>query len=104
MPGLALPLLAIVAVVAVWWVTRARALFRISVKRGRVATARGRIPSGLLSDIAELVSRPAVKRATIVAVIGEHGATIRSSGIDEGRAQRLRNIFALYPVSRLRRR
>jgi len=97
-----LPLVAVAAVVALWWFSRTRELFRISVKRGRALLVRGRIPPGLFNDIAELVRRPAVRRATIVAVAGEHGASIRASGLDEGRAQRLRNTFALYPLARLR--
>jgi hypothetical protein len=48
------------------------------------------------------VSKPVVRRATIRAVKQEQGARIVASGLDEGREQRLRNIFRLYPISNLR--
>jgi hypothetical protein len=50
-----------------------------------------------------VVSKPVVRRATIRAEKQEHGARLSVSGdIDEGREQRLRNIFRLYPLSNLR--
>jgi hypothetical protein len=99
---LPLPLIAVALVLGLWWLTRARELFRLSVRGGRVLVVGGRIPPGLLSDIEDMVRRPPVGRATIVARAEEHGARIFASGLDEGREQRLRNIFALYPASRLR--
>jgi hypothetical protein len=55
-----------------------------------------------LSDIRDVVNKPVVARATIRGVKQEHGARLAISGIDEGREQRLRNIFRLYPISNLR--
>lgn len=73
------------------------------MRNGRVLVVRGRIPSGFLREIAEMMRRPPVTRATIRAVSGEHGAQLVFGGaIDEGRQQRLRNTFALYPTSQLR--
>ena len=58
----------------------------------------------LLRAIREIVgSQPAVARATIKAVRGEHGARLTARGaIDEGRIQRLRNAFGLFPTAKLR--
>jgi hypothetical protein len=95
-------LVVVVAVVVYLWASRARELFCLSVRDGKVLVVRGRIPGGLLSDIRDVVSKPAVARATIRAVKAESGAQIVASGIDDGRAQRLRNIFRLYPISNLR--
>lgn len=82
---------------------RARQLFCLSVRDGRVLVVRGRIPGTLLSDIREVVGEPPVGKATIVALKEEDGARLAVSGdIDPGRAQRLRNIFHLYPLSKLR--
>jgi hypothetical protein len=67
-----------------------------------VLVLRGRIPAGLLSDIRDVVERPAVARATIRAMKDSGSARLTVSGVDEGRAQRLRNVFGLYPISRLR--
>jgi hypothetical protein len=98
-----LPIIAVSVVVGLWWLTRTRELFCISVRGGKVLIVRGRVPGGLLSEIAEVMRRPAVKRATVKAMRGEHGAFLSFSGtLDEGRQQRLRNIFALYPASQLR--
>src|SRR5689334_1060383 len=97
-----LALLAVAVVLGLWWLTRSRELFRVVVRRGKTL-ASGRIPRGLLNDIAEIVRRPEVRRAVIRAVTDEHGAYLVVSGqIDEGRKQRLRNVFALYPASQLR--
>lgn len=99
-----LPLLIVaVALVAYLWTSRTRELFCLSVREGHVLVVRGRIPGGLLSDIRDVVSKPVVRHATIRAVKQEHGARLSvSGGIDEGREQRLRNIFRLYPLSNLR--
>jgi hypothetical protein len=96
-------IVAAVALVAYLWTSRARELFCVSVRDGQVLVVRGRVPGGLLSDIRDVVSKPVVRRATIRAEKQEHGARLSvSGGIDEGREQRLRNIFRLYPLSNLR--
>jgi hypothetical protein len=98
-----LPLLAVAAVLGLWWFTRTREIFVLSVRDGRPLVVRGRIPPGLLADIGAVVARPAVRRATIKALAGEHNARLVCSGdLDEGRVQRLRNVFGVRPVARLR--
>jgi hypothetical protein len=98
-----LAILAVLAVLALWWFTRSREIFCLSVRDGELLVVRGRIPGGLLSDIRTAVARPPILRATIRGVAGEHKASLRFSGdVDEGRQQRLRNIFALYPAAQLR--
>jgi hypothetical protein len=99
---MALVLLATAALI-LFLAARARELFCLSVRDGRVLVVRGRIPAGLLSDIRDVVKRPAVSRATIRAVKQEDSARLAVSGaVDEDRAQRLRNIFHLYSISKLR--
>jgi hypothetical protein len=90
----------IVALVAM----RARELFVLSVRSGRVLVLRGRVPAGFLGDVSSIVARPtAVRAGTIRGVKGENHARLVVSGdIDEGRAQRLRNAFGLRPMSQLR--
>lgn len=97
-----LPVLAVAAFVGLWWFTRKRELFRLSVRDGKVLLVHGRIPGRMLQDISDIVSRPPVRRATIVAHAGESGSSIRASGMDDRREQRLRNVFRLYPTSALR--
>lgn len=84
------------------WTWHHNELFCVSVRDGRVLVLRGRIPAGLLGDIRDVVARPPVARATIRAMKDSGSARLSVSGVDEGRAQRLRNVFGLYPVSRLR--
>ncbi len=86
------------------WLDRQRELFCLSVRDGKVLLVRGRVPGGLLSDFKDaMAASPRVARATIKAYRAEGGAELVVSGrIDDGRAQRLRNCFAIYPLSRLR--
>jgi hypothetical protein len=95
--------IAVAVVVGLWWFTRLRELFCLSIRQGRTIVVRGRIPVGLRSDIAEVMHARSVKRATIRGYAGEGGGELSFSGdLDEGTQQRLRNIFALYPASALR--
>src|SRR5215831_5244879 len=82
---------------------RSGEIFCVSVRNGRALVIRGRVPPPLLRAIREIIaSRPEVARATIRAVRGQHGARLTGRGVDEGRLQRLRNAFGLYPTSKLR--
>ena len=94
---------AVALVLGLWWLSRASEMFCVSVRNGRVLVVRGRVPPGLLGDIKDIVAKPAVSRATIRAVKHEEAARLLVSGnIDDGRAQRLKNCFRLYPIARLR--
>jgi hypothetical protein len=98
-----LALVVLVALVVFWLASRARELFVVSVRGGRVLVVRGRVPAGFLGDVRAVVSRPPVRWATLRAIKGEHHARLVVSGdIDDGRAQRLRNVFGLRPMSQLR--
>jgi hypothetical protein len=98
-----LALVVLVALVVFYFVARAREIFVISVRSGRVLVVRGRVPAGFLGDVRAIVGRPPVRSATIRAVKGENHARLTVSGdVDEGRAQRLRNTFGLRPMAQLR--
>lgn len=102
MSPMILLVLAVFAVI-LFLAARASELFCLSVRDGRVIVVRGKIPGALLSDIRDVVSEPAVVRATVRAVKADGSASLIVSGdIDEGREQRLRNVFHLYPLSKLR--
>ena len=75
----------------------------MSVRAGRVLIVRGRVPPALLGSISDIVGgAPAVAGATVRAVRGQNGARLLCGGaIDEARAQRLRNVFGIYPIARL---
>jgi hypothetical protein len=82
---------------------RANELFRLSVRDGRVLVVRGRIPAGLLSDIRDIVEGSPIARATIRSVKESNTAQLIIHGaVDATHAQRLRNVFGLYPIASLR--
>jgi Protein of unknown function (DUF3634) len=94
---------ALLVLLALWWLGRAAELFCLSVRDGRAIVVRGRISAGLLADLRSVVSAARVARGTIKAVRADGGARLTCSGtFDEGTQQRLRNVFGLYPASKLR--
>lgn len=95
--------LAVGALLGLWWFTRQSELFRLSVRNGRVLVVRGRVPPGFLGEVRSVIGRAKTRSGTIRAVKSENGARLTTSGgIDEGTEQRLRNMFSLYPASKLR--
>lgn len=100
---MAFALIAIVLIVFAVVVSRAGELFYISVRDGKLLVVRGRVPVSLLQDFRDICNQPRVRRGSIRAHRGEGHAQISASGdIDEGREQRIRNTFMLYPASKLR--
>jgi hypothetical protein len=100
---ISLPVIAVVVVVGVWWFSRAGELFYISVRDGKALVVRGRVPVSMLQEFKETVTSPKVKRGSIRAFKTETGGQLTCSGdIDDGREQRMRNTFMLYPASQLR--
>lgn len=100
-----MPLVLVVfaALAALWWFTRREELFRLSVREGRVLVVRGRAPPGFVSDVRDVVGHARVRGATVRAVRTERGGRLVFSGdLDEGTAQRLRNVFGILPASQLR--
>src|SRR5436190_1180754 len=93
--------LVLLLVLLVWGAGRARELFRIDIVDGHLRVVRGHAPTALLNDFGPVVR--GVKRGTIIATKTQDSAHISCSGeVDEGTAQRLRNIFGLYPIAKLR--
>lgn len=98
-----LPLIAVAAVLALWWFTRTGELFCLSVRHGKVLLVRGRAPIGFIAEARAIVARASVRSGTIRGLKTERGGRIVVSGeIDERTEQRLRNLFALHPASQLR--
>lgn len=97
-------LLIVGALIVGFIIYRQSELFMISVRDGRVLVVRGRVPGGFRTDVAELARKHGhgKRRATIRATREAGGARLVMSGdLDEGQKQRLRNVFALYPASKL---
>jgi Protein of unknown function (DUF3634) len=84
-----------------WLWLRSQELFRIQIRSGKQTVTRGYVPVGLLNDFGAAVR--GVQNGEIRAHKGQGGARLSFGGdVDAGAAQRLRNIFGLYPVARLR--
>jgi Protein of unknown function (DUF3634) len=81
---------------------RGNEIFFVSIREGRALLVRGRIPPSLLSEFGDVARRTKVKRGSIQAYRGEARARLVCSGIDEGDAQRLRNVFSLHSIQALR--
>ncbi len=98
-----IPTIAVLAVIGLWWFTRMSELFYVSVRDGKALVVRGRVPVSMLQEFKEAVANPKVRRGSIRAVKTETGGALHCSGdIEEGREQRMRNTFMLYPASQLR--
>ena len=81
---------------------RMREIFCVSIRDGRCLVVRGRVSASLLAGIADVAQRSGVRRGTVRAMKGEHHARLAFHGIDDGTAQRLRNVFGHHPVQKLR--
>lgn len=94
---------AVLIVGLVWMLSRAGELFYISVRDGKLLVVRGRVPISMLQEFRDAVNQPTVRRGSIRAFKSESGGQLACSGdIAEGREQRMRNTFMLYPASQLR--
>jgi Protein of unknown function (DUF3634) len=96
-----LAVLAVLAVLGLWWFTRSRELFVLSVRQGRVLVVRGRVPPGLLRDFRDILG-PTKLDGTVKALASEDRSSLVADGDVAQVAQRLRNTFGLRPVSQLR--
>lgn len=96
-----LPLLILFGLIAalLWWSRRQTEIFRVEITRGRAQVVRGRVPPSYLNDVRAIVRGLEEGRIRAVREGGE--ARIVTTGIDEARAQRLRNAFSVHSASKL---
>ena len=94
-------LLALAALALLFWLHRSAELFTLSWRHGELRLVRGRIPPMLKADLAQALTQMRVERCTVTARKEEQGARL-AANLDDFTAQRLRNIFQLYPLSQLR--
>lgn len=96
-------IIAVGALLLFVFISRGSELFCLSIRAGKVLVVRGRVPGAFLNDVRELVAQQNIQRGTIRGLIDSQRARLSCSHhIDEGLAQRLRNTFALYPMSSIR--
>ena len=100
MPVLALLL---ILVVGYFVVSRMNELFCLSYRDGKALLVRGRIPNTLHQDVVDVLTRAGVDQATVRGVKAEGYARLVCRGVDDGVAQRLRNVFGTHPISVMRK-
>lgn len=77
----------------VWFVSRPRVVVRLQA--GTAEIARGQLPPGLLGEVRD-VARHAPRALGRIELRGRKATlTIKFPGLDEGTAQRLRNVLLL---------
>lgn len=77
-------------------------LFVLFVRHGQLLIVRGRVPPGLLEAFADIAHTSRIEWATVRAVRGLQHARLVIRGVDDGTAQRFRNVFGIHPIHELR--
>jgi hypothetical protein len=83
-------------------IRRSTELFVIRVRDGQVRFSRGRMPQGLLDDIADVMDSPSIGRAELRAVRrGGRAELVTRGELSSEQLQRLRNVLGRYPVAQI---
>lgn len=101
-PPLGILVVFVVAVCAlVWSARRARELFVLSARGGKVIVVRGHLPPGLFEALSDVLERSGPRAATVRVHKTEHHARLTASGLDDVTLQRARNVLGTFPLQRL---
>jgi hypothetical protein len=103
--GIIIVLALVVAIAAVGVSARAAVTVCVmEVKNGKVRVVRGMIAPRILSDIADVVAKPSVQRATVRITRSGGYARLHVKGVvPEGQRQQLRNVVGSVPLAQLAR-
>jgi hypothetical protein len=72
------------------------------VREGRLEVVQGGVAPGILADLADVVARPPVAKATLRIVRADGLAELRISGeMSDAQRQQLRNVVGSVPLARL---
>lgn len=97
--GLALLVLAAIPLaIAIW---RSNELFRVSVRNGTVKLERGRLPGALFHDLEDIFANTSAS-ADIRVVTEDRRPRAIIRGVDEGLAQRVRNVVGRFRLAEIR--
>jgi hypothetical protein len=105
MSSLILPLLLLLGLIPlVLALLRANELFCLRVREGRVRVVRGRIPPKLLTDIGDIVRRPApIEEVVLRVVVEDRAPRVYVQGeLSDAQRQQLRNVVSMWPVAKIR--
>ncbi len=93
--------LGIGALILLWRLREAIVVFEVRAEKGRVTRARGRIPPELLRELEDVLGRArATGRVEARLDAGRVAAVTR--GLDDGTAQRVRNVLGRFPAARVK--
>lgn len=94
---------AAVAAPIVVGITRANELVVLAARGGRLEVRRGRAPAKLLSELGEVTRRARLDGVTLKIVAEDRRPRLLLTGeVDDGVAQRLRNVVGLFTLAQLR--
>lgn len=83
-------------------IRRGTELFVVKIRNGEAHFWRGRMPQGLLDEIADVVQEPEIEHAELRALRrGGRPELSCRGGIGEPQLQRLRNVIGRYSVQRI---
>jgi hypothetical protein len=84
-------------------IRRGADLFVLQVRDGQVRFTRGRMPQGLLDDIADVMDSPSLRRVELRAVRrGGRAELVTRGELSPEQLQRLRNVLGRYPVAQIK--
>ena len=100
----ALAILAVLAIPLVVAIRRSNEVVCLDVERGKIRIRRGRLPQRVLSDLADVTTRPKIERAVlrIVAEDRRPRLLVESGDVGETQTQQLRNVVGMYQLAELR--
>ena len=85
--------------------TRANEIVVLDAKGGKLAVRLGRAPQKLLSELGEVARRAKLDGVALKIVVEDGRPRLVAEGpIDDGVAQRLRNVVGLFTLAELRQR
>jgi hypothetical protein len=87
----------------VLWARRARTLFELKFRNGRVTSARGRMPQRLLDDFLVVLPRNHRGQLVVRCTFERDQPQVTLRGFDNAQTlQQLRNLIGMWPLARLR--
>jgi hypothetical protein len=84
-------------------ILRSNEVVVLDVDDGRIHVRRGRIPQRMVSDLADVTTRPKIARATLK-IVAEDGRPrlIAQGEMSDAQLQQLRNVVGLYRLPEIR--
>jgi len=96
-----LGLLVLLAIPFALALRRSNELFVARVRAGELHVVRGRLPQGLFDDLEDVFAR-AKGDASLRVVVENRRPRVEIRGVDDGTAQRVRNVIGRFPLAEIR--